>query len=515
MPPPGSKKGSKLAKPEGPPPPCPRCAASDSGDIKFAYYNNAATSGTTQPRYYCKVCCLASRWACTPSTDLHTCMPALFCHVYEKACHMCCHALAGMQKCQRHWTHGGLLRKVEAGAGKRSAHRKKLPPLLDGSQLDTSIEEGVRARPRRCRAQRSSFAYDDSFDEDASPSPHAASLPGTGAEGSAAPDAARHAASVPAPDTAAPPTSAAAPSLHAVSSPLRRPTPAGGSVTGGIAEVWSPSRTAGLTASVQHSAPAQPGALPEVPPMPSTATAAPHSLGSAHVQAQPQMSATAAQFACGGPSGFAQFQAPAQATHLQLPLPAGAAGQQPQQHFASLQHHQLVQHLQQQAALRPVQLQLQHNVAPLPDLQHQHQPLQHAMPQQTPAQVQNQQQVAPQQQGQCAKAGSASAPSLPLLIVRFMPPCLIVQLCGCVLYFCGLCCHFGCICLLYASEAVVEHKLFQNHSAWTGPILAGDVYSWPAFTAISSGQALSRDANAAGLPFSEQQPSSGAGHADA
>ena len=42
---------AKLGRPEGPTPPCPRCAAGPDM-TKFCYYNNGQVA---QPRYYCRV----------------------------------------------------------------------------------------------------------------------------------------------------------------------------------------------------------------------------------------------------------------------------------------------------------------------------------------------------------------------------------------------------------------------------------------------------------------------------
>eukprot|EP00892_Ulva_mutabilis_P007366 jgi/Ulvmu1/5000/UM021_0017.1 len=89
----GSSKANrpKLPRPEGPPPQCPRCNA-DTINTKFCYYNNY---NINQPRYYCKAC-------------------------------------------QRHWTDGGTLRKVETGAGKRNSRRQRSHSAAGGDAVANS-----------------------------------------------------------------------------------------------------------------------------------------------------------------------------------------------------------------------------------------------------------------------------------------------------------------------------------------------------------------------------------------
>ncbi|XP_028806836.1 dof zinc finger protein DOF5.4-like [Neltuma alba] len=72
-----------------PPPPCPRCASSNT---KFCYYNNYSLS---QPRYLCK-------------------------------------------SCRRYWTKGGFLRNVPVRGGTRKSRRTKTPKLPQNQRLSAN-----------------------------------------------------------------------------------------------------------------------------------------------------------------------------------------------------------------------------------------------------------------------------------------------------------------------------------------------------------------------------------------
>ena len=282
-----------------------------------------------------------------------------------------------------------------------------MPQLPEGGLLDESFKEGVRARPRRCKTQRSTFAFDDEDEavEDDSVSPHTTSR--TAADDSSTAHAMRKAVS--AFVDASLPSSAPAPSPHAASSLPRRPTPADGSITGNHTERSSqpPVQLANGSMAAQHSAPMQGGQPPHA--LPARAAAVPGDAQFELAQHAVQQAQT--------PQGL---QADAYSyAHVQ-PQPAALPPQPqplpPRQHLLPPrppQHH---------ARPPPMPQQPQEQKAPPQQrqLQQQQQQLQQPPPQ--PASRQSQQPMQQPQQDQQhlaqSKGSALGSGSLPFLIVR-------------------------------------------------------------------------------------------------